>query len=324
MSLVMEQEGNIELADLQCVEHSRPSQELRDNPDDTSLDAGHLTTHDHDHRPPGQAGLSITQPTNYHDTTSRSSRDIEPVHPEDLQEPSPVHHRTPHHSPAHPISNIPNATTPRRLETPTQSFGITPNPPSPNSDEQPQFLSGQVVPHTGKGEGRISNTEQEPSVERTGHPYNLPQRRRLPPSLLASFFERDAQLERGQNNQKKYQRPQNEVRYVCTAVRRGKCRIHGRLFQQRSAQHQQSDKSEVGQTSTNGFVNDTLELDESTTKGACGTVYELSGLAEEAGQAAEDKRERDSSPHNWWEWLMFLFVLTLAVVAVALSVKEHT
>jgi hypothetical protein len=322
MSLVVEQEGDIELADLQHIQHSRLSQELRADRD-TPSDAGQLTRHDDDHCPSSQAGLSTTQPADYDDPTSRSWHNIEPLRLEDLQVPSPVHHRAPHHSPAYPISNNPNTTTPRRLETPTQSFGIAPNPLSHSFDSQPQFLSGQVAPHTGKGKGRIPSTEQQPRVEETVHPENLLQRRRLPPSLLANFFEIDAQRERGQDHQKKFQRLQNEARYVCTAVRRDKCRIHGRLFQQRSAQDQGSEDSEAGQTSTYGFVNGMPEPDESA-KGACGTVYDLSGLAEEAGQAAEDKRERDLSPHNWWEWLMFLFVGTLGVVAVALSVKEHT
>jgi len=323
MSLVVEQEGDIELADLQHIQHSQPPQELRADRD-TPSDAGHLTRHDDDHRPSSQAGLLTTQPADYRDLTTRSSREIEPLQPEDLQLPSPVHHRAPHHSSAHPISYNPNATTPRSLETPPQSLDIASNPHRHSFDSQPQFLSGQVVLHKGKGKGRIPNTEQEPRDEETGHPNNLPQRRKLPSSLLANFFEIDAQRERGQYHQKKYQRPQNEARYVCTAVRRDKCRIHGRLFQQRSAQDQGNEGFEAGQTSTNGYVNDMSEPDESTTKGACGTVYDLSGLAEEGGQAAEDKHERDLSPHNWWEWLMFLFVLTLAVVAVAVSVKEHT
>ena len=74
---------------------------------------------------------------------------------------------------------------------------------------------------------------------------------------------------------------------------------------------------------TYGFVNDMFELDESTRR-ACGTVYESSGLAEEAGQAAEDKRERDRGTSIWWEGLMFLFVCALGIVAIALSVKKHT
>ena len=211
MFLVSKQESDIELANLEHIKYNPPSQELRDNPNIPS-GAGHLTTHDHDHRPSSQVGLSITRSADNRDPTSRSCHTIEPLHPEDLQVPSRVHHRTPHHSTTIPVSNNPGASTSERTERIFQSFGIASIQPSHSFDNQPQFFSGQIIPHTGKGKGRIPNSEQQPSIERSEYPYNLLQLRRPPPSLLASFFRSDARFERQQYHQKKYQRPQHQAR----------------------------------------------------------------------------------------------------------------
>lgn len=62
------------------------------------------------------------------------------------------------------------------------------------------------------------------------------------------------------------------------------------------------------------FVNDMFELD--VAAGRCGTVYDLSGLVEEAGKAAEKKGERDWSTTDLFDVLMLLFICAMGIAAV--------
>lgn len=94
------------------------------------------------------------------------------------------------------------------------------------------------------------------------------------------------------------------------------------LFQDRSARHHGGEDFDVGRVSTRGFISDVFGFDESV--GACGTVHDLSGHVEEAGEAAEKKRERDRNTLICLEGMMFLFICTLGIAAIAISVVEQT
>lgn len=62
--------------------------------------------------------------------------------------------------------------------------------------------------------------------------------------------------------------------------------------------------------STNWFV-----ADESA--GVCGTVYDRSGLAEEAAGQAAERREENWSTMDCCDGMMLLFLVALAIAAVA-------
>lgn len=317
----MHQEVDIELADLENIEYARLSQELHADPNSTPSNADQLTTTDDYLSRSRQAELLVSQFVHDRDPTSHSCPNIDASKPDEHQIPSSIQRHASDHSKTYLLStnpSVPSVPTARRTEKTTQSFGISLSPPSHTLDDQPQFLSGEVVPHTGKGKGRIPNAEQEPSVQVSGHPYSLLQDGKLPSLQFASHnFERDAQFERRLYYRKKYHRQQSKARYICTAVRRDKCRVHGRLFQHRSAQQQQRQRNEdfdVGDVVTIGFANNMFELDGSARH--CGTVYDLSGLAEEAREAAEKKREREWSTTDLFDVLMLLFICAMGIAAV--------
>jgi hypothetical protein len=316
----MHQEVDIELADLENIEYARLSQELHADPNSTPSNAGQLTTNDEYLSRSRQAELLVSQSVHYRDPTSRFCRDIDASEPQELLVPSHVELHAPDHSTTYLLSNYPSEATTRRIEQKIESFGISPSQPSHTLNNQPQFLSGEVVPHTGKGKGRIPNVEQEPDIQVSGHPYNMLQDGKLPSTRFTShYFGRDAQFERQLYYRKKYHRQQSKARYICTAVRRDKCRVHGRLLQQRSAQQQQQQQPgnldfDVGDVVTIGFANNMFELDVSA--GPCGTVYDLSGLAEEGREAAEKKRERNWSTTDLFDVLMLLFICAMGIAAV--------
>jgi hypothetical protein len=64
-----------------------------------------------------------------------------------------------------------------------------------------------------------------------------------------------------------------------------------------------------------------FELDESPRP--CGTVYELSGMAEEAGQAAKIRR-RDLSTLVCVEGVMAMFLGVLGIAAIAMFIVGRT
>jgi hypothetical protein len=315
----MHQEVDIELADLEHIKYARLSQELHADPN-TPSDAGQPIANDDYLAHLRQAELLVSQSVHYRDPTSRSYRDIGASEPEELQKSSHVEPRARNHSNTYLFSNYPSKPTTRRIEQTIEPFGIASSQPSHSPDDQPQFLSGQIIPHIGKGKGRIPNVKQEPSVQVSGHPYDLVQHNKLPAPQLASHdFGKDARFERRVYYRNRYQRQQSKRRYICTAVRRDKCRVHGRLFQQRSAQQQQQQQQgnvdfEVGDVVTIGFTNNVFELNEIA--GACGTVYDLSGLAEEAREAAEKKREREWGTTDWFDVLVLLFICAMGIAAV--------
>lgn len=317
----MEQGGDIELDDLKHAEYTRSPQELQSE-SNTPSDEDQLTTYDDEFCYSSQTELLVTRPVDYRDSSSQPCRNIEALRPEELPTPSLVQKCESNHPTSYLSSHNPNAPISRSIERTVQSLDSASNQPK-HTFEHPEFFAGELVPHTGKGKGKIPTIEQDSSPNGDGHPYNLLQRRTLYPSLLASLLQTDAQFERRQYHRKKYQRLRSEARFICTAVRRDKCRIHGRLFQKDNAQHQGSDEFDVGHMSTRGFINDVFELDESTI-GACGTAFELSDYAEEAGKAAQKKRERDRNTLICLEGMIFLFLCTLGIAAIAISVVEQT
>ena len=88
-------------------------------------------------------------------------------------------------------------------------------------------------------------------------------------------------------------------------------------------QLQRRENADVGQgrVLTHGFIDEMFELDESA--GHCGTVYDLSDLTEDAGQAAE-KRERDRSTLICLEGVTTAFMAALGIAAIVVFVVEHT
>jgi hypothetical protein len=219
MFLVLEQqEDDIELANLESTEHARPLQELHAAPNNPS-DADLFTTHGDYRYPSSQNELLVSHSAHYRDPTSRFYRDINTLEPEDLLVPSHVEHRASDRSTTYRLSTNPSTPMPRRTERTTQSLGIASRQPNHSLDDQPQFLSGEIIPHTGKGKGRIPNATQERSVQVGGHPYNLVQHSRLPsPQFASHYFGKNGLFEFRQYLWKKYQHPQNEARYVCTAA----------------------------------------------------------------------------------------------------------
>ena len=335
MSSIEEKEDNIELADRGYSQPARPSRELHGETNALS-NADQLTRHDLYHCHSGQTGLTGSSAVNYYDSVSRLRRDSEASVSLCL-EPSPTQHHASNHAINGYITfDTPSVSSSRRIERTVQSIGTASNQPSRALD-RPRFLSGEVVLHAGKSKSRVPSSEdehsvdpetgdeqkpsveQETSIDRTQHSYNVLQDPRLDRPLLASYRHgKDAQLERRQHQKERWQHVYGAGDH-CTAVRRDRCRVHGRL----SKKHASASRREgsAGQdwghdASTNWFI-----VDESA--GACGTVYDRSGLVEQAGQAVE-RREKDWNITGCCDGVMFLFLWALAIAVVVGVVVRST
>lgn len=333
MSSMMEKEDNIELADLEYGQPTRPSQELHGGTN-TLSNADPLTRNDLSLCHSSQTGLSGSYTVNYYDSVSRLRRDGE-ASVSLCFEPSPLqHHASNNAIDSHITLVAPSVPSSRRVDRTAQLIGTASNQPSRTSD-RPRLFSGETVLHDGKGKGRVPsseeeedqetgdeqkpNVEQETSIDRTRNPHNLLQNPRLDHPLLASYRHgRNEQLERRQHQSQRWQHSYGAGDH-CTAVRRDRCRIHGTSSKKHASasQHEESAGQDWGHdASTNWFI-----VDESA--GACGTVYDRSGLAEQAGQAVE-RREKDWNITGCCDGVMFLFLWALAIAVVVGVVVKST
>ena len=335
MSSLEEKEDNIELADRGYSQPARPSRELHGETNALS-NADQLTRHDLYHCHSGQTGLAGSSTVNYYDSVSRLRRNSEASVSLCLG-PSPTQHHASNHAVNGYITfDTPSVSSSGAVERTFQSISTASNQPS-RTFGHPRFLSGEVVLHAGRNKGRVPDSEEEPgvdqetgneqkpnveqeaSIDRPQHPHSLLQNPRLDRPLLASYLHgRDAQLERRQHQKERWQHVYGAGDH-CTAVRRDRCRVHGRL----SKKHASASRREgsAGQdwghdASTNWFI-----VDESA--GACGTVYDRSGLAEQAGQAVE-RREKDWNITGCCDGVMFLFLWALAIAVVVGVVVKST
>lgn len=301
MFLTAEKEDDIELTDLGYIQPARLPQKLHGN-HNTLSNADQLTRH---HLSRGhhssQTGLVGPHSAEYYDTVSlrlgQLRRDGDAAVSGRLELP-PTQHRSSNNVNSYFILNTPSTLSPGGIDRTNQPFSITSNQTSRVSD-QPQFLAGEILPHTGKGKGRIPNVEQKPgakrdlsdcqepidvqesvverdlSIDRSEHPYNPLQHPRLDRSLLASSQHgKDTQLERRQYRPKRFKHLQDEAGDICTAVRPDECRVHGKSSKKGASTLRYEGRAgrDLGHdASTNWFL-----VDESAEN--CGAAYERSGL----------------------------------------------
>ena len=348
MFRTVEEENDIELLDLEHTKHFQHSQQ-RHASYNTLSDADQLTKHDRSNRHSSQNGPVGPLSGDCDNSINLSRHNGKAAIPGILR-PLLAQYHAPSDSASTPAYVGPGAFPTRRFDRTVHSLGIASNQPSRILD-QPQFLSGeivphtgngkgkadwnqprrsfdrplsgQIVPHTGKGKDRIPNVELKASIDTTWHPDNLPQRSRLPP-LPVNNYRRDTQFERRQYSRKIFERLQLEGRYLCTAVLRDRCRAHGTLFRTPLARLQAGEDlgfSHRDRSPTRGFMNDIFDLDDAVS--ACGTIYDLSGLAEDGGVVAE-KRRKDRNTVICLDGMMVLFMCLLGIAAIAISVVEQT
>lgn len=357
----VDKEDDIELDDLRHDHHASPPQELLVDAN-TSPNANPLGRLNRSHCNLG-TGLVRTHSVDNYDSVSGLDRNDEASVP-DLLKPSIVHHHASNNATSCVPTDKSSASPLKRVARAVQPFHTTSDPSSrasnhspslsseiashtskdkskgrdriPNIEQEhhpsvildhPQFFDGEIVPHTGKGEGHTLDIKQQRSGERDGHPYDLLRDSRLEHTLLSSnYHERDAQFDRHRYYREKNQRLPGAGGDgdFCTAVRRDKCKVHGNLFQKGVVQDKGSAGRGLGHASTNGFVDDVLDRNESARR--CGTVYDQSGLAEDAGQPeqAQKKSKLDWSICVCGNGLMLVFVYVLAVVAVFIAAVKST
>lgn len=146
----------MELAELRHIQPARPSQELHGHTN-TLSNADQLTGHDFYHCHSGQTGLTGPSTVNYYDSVSRLRRDSEASVSLCL-EPSPTqYHASSHAINSHVTFDTPTVSSSKRVERTVQSIDIASSQPSRNLN-RPQFLSGDLILHTGKGEGRVPDS----------------------------------------------------------------------------------------------------------------------------------------------------------------------
>ena len=322
MFLALEQGGDIDLRDLGYNNRARPLFELYAG-SNSPLETDRLARNDRYRCHSSLIDLARAQYVDYCNPVSRLQRNDERSIT-DLPRFSPVQHQASTDLTRYPTLEDPCVRRSREIEPTAHLSGITLNSRDCGFD-QAQFDSREVAPYNGKGKGRILDPNREPGIDPTAQSYNQEslQRAKSYPPLLAANIGRDAKFERRQYDWKKYQHLQSEAHYFCTAVRRDKCKVHGKLFERISMQRKCQEDTDVGpgRVLTHGFIDEMFELDESA--GHCGTVYDLSDLAEDAGQAAE-KRKRDRSTLVCLEGVTTAFMVALRIAAIVIFVVEHT
>ena len=329
MLLTAEKEDDIRLNGFRYNQPARPTQELHDNRNALS-NASKLTRHGLSRcHHSSQTSLVGSRSIEYYDTFSlrlgQFRCDGDAAVP--AREPSSAQQRA--------SNDVNNDCAIFNTLSPSPSTGIEKAVlPFRNASNQqsrtfahPQFFAGEIVPHTGKGKGRIpiveqvptvvqgSLVERDPSVDGTRHPYNPLQHLQCDRLLVTSSQHgKDTQLEHRQYQPKRFQHSRGESGEICKAVRPEKCKVYGNLLQKGAAiQHQAGSASRDSghDASTNWFI-----VDESAEVRETVCDHDLTSLAEQAGQAAK-KQKKIWSSVGPCEGLMFLFIFTLAIVAAA-------